>query len=175
MRSSLLDIREDPNSFLGTSGAGLSKFQFTSGKSHRLRLINSGAEGIQKFSIDNHTMTVFANDFVPVQPYETNIVTLGVRCREPCRDLGADHCGQIGQRTDVIVNGTGKPTDSFWMRSNISSCSLANQPDALAIIYYEDANHRSRPTSQAQSDTTDPCQNVSPCSRAGSLFCVHAH
>lgn len=63
----------------GTNNAGLSKFHFRHGKTHRLRLINSGAEGLQKFSIDDHEMTVIANDFVPVVPYETKFVTLGVR------------------------------------------------------------------------------------------------
>ena len=48
------------------SNAGLSKFKFTSGKTHRLRLINAGAEGLQRFSIDGHSMTVIANDFVPI-------------------------------------------------------------------------------------------------------------
>ena len=61
-----------------TPNAGIAKFKFTAGKTHRLRLINAGAEGIQRFTIDNHTMTVIANDFVPVQPYQTNVVTLGV-------------------------------------------------------------------------------------------------
>lgn len=61
-----------------TNNAGLSKFQFTTGKKHRLRLINAGSDAIQKFSIDEHTLTVIANDFVPIQPYETEIVTLGV-------------------------------------------------------------------------------------------------
>ncbi len=65
----------------GTSNAGISKFRLQSGKTHRLRLINSGAEGIQKFSIDGHTLTVFANDFVPIKPYDTKIVTIGVRQR----------------------------------------------------------------------------------------------
>lgn len=61
-----------------TPNAGISKFKFTAGKTHRLRLINAGAEAIQRFTIDNHTMTVIANDFVPVKPYQTNMVTLGV-------------------------------------------------------------------------------------------------
>lgn len=63
---------------IGKPNAGLSKFKFQTGKTHRLRLINAGAEGIQRFTIDNHVMTVIANDFVPVQPYTTNVVTLGV-------------------------------------------------------------------------------------------------
>lgn len=49
-----------------TNNAGISKFKFTTGKTHRLRLINAGAEGIQRFSIDGHSMTVIANDFVPI-------------------------------------------------------------------------------------------------------------
>ena len=61
-----------------TNNAGLSKFQFTSGKKHLLRLISAGSQAIQKFSIDGHTMTVIANDFVPIVPYNTSVVTLAV-------------------------------------------------------------------------------------------------
>ena len=62
----------------GTPNAGIAKFSFTSGKTHRLRLINAGSEGLIRFTIDNHNMIVFAQDFVPVVPYTTNVVTLGV-------------------------------------------------------------------------------------------------
>lgn len=82
--NNLINGKMDYNCSLVTNGtpctnnAGLSKFEFKTGKTHRLRLINAGAEGTQKFSIDGHKMTVIANDFVPIQPYETEIVTLGV-------------------------------------------------------------------------------------------------
>ena len=125
-----------------TSDAPLAKFKFKSGKTHRLRLINSGAEGIQKFSIDGHTLTVIANDFVPIKPYDTTVVTLG-----------------IGQRTDVIVRAIGKPTDSFWMRSSITVCATANRPLALAKVFYERANTSVVPQSTAWNDTTNPCAN----------------
>jgi len=49
------------------SNAGLAKFRFQTGKRHRLRLINTGADAAQKFSIDGHIMTVIENDFVAVQ------------------------------------------------------------------------------------------------------------
>src|ERR1700709_304435 len=81
--------------------APVSKFQFKKGKVHRLRLINAGAEGIQRFSIDGHTMTVIANDFVPIVPYTTQVVTLG-----------------IGQRADILVTGTGGLKSTYWMRSS---------------------------------------------------------
>lgn len=126
-----------------TPNAGISKFKFTKGKKHRLRLINSSAEAIQRFSIDNHTMTVMANDFVPVKPYDTTVVTLGV-----------------GQRTDVVVNGDGDSTGAYFMRSFISkTCSAANQPLALAAIYYEAADTTKTPTSIATPIDDSHCGN----------------
>ena len=127
----------------GTPNAGLSKFTFQAGKKHRLRLINAGAEGIQRFTIDNHTMTVMANDFVPVKPYQTNMVTLGV-----------------GQRTDVIVDANLPANSVVWMRSDISTnCSLTNQPHALAAIYYNKASTSLTPTTTATPYSDTHCGN----------------
>lgn len=47
-----------------TENAGLAKFQFQSGKKHRMHLINAGAEGLQRFSIDGHELEVMQYDFV---------------------------------------------------------------------------------------------------------------
>lgn len=114
------------------SNAGISKFKFERGKTHRLRLVNAGCEALQRFSIDGHKMTVIANDFVTVEPYETEVVTLG-----------------IGQRTDVLVKANGK-LDAYWMRANISEpCSLASQPHAYAAIYYDGADETKAPQSEA--------------------------
>lgn len=127
-----------------TSNAGISKFNFTSGKDHRLRLINGAAEAIMRFSIDSHNMTVMANDFVPVQPYTTNVVTLGV-----------------GQRTDVIVRANLPAGSSVFMRSLISSnCSSAgNSTEALAAIFYDGANTTLTPPSNATSIDDSHCGN----------------
>lgn len=115
------------------NNAGISKFRFKTGKTHRLRLINSGGDGVQRFSIDEHTLTVIAEDFVPVKPYNTSVVTLGV-----------------GQRADVLVTANvGKPDAKFWMRSNMTTCSPARQPNALAAIYYDKADTSSTPSSKA--------------------------
>ncbi|KAI9671164.1 MAG: hypothetical protein M1817_003671 [Caeruleum heppii] len=125
------------------SNAGLARFRFRTGKTHRLRLINSGAEALERFSIDNHTMTVIANDFVPVRPYDTNVVTLG-----------------IGQRTDVLVKANGKPTDAVWMRANMSAaCSVTRQPNALALVYYDRADTRKKPETSAWPAPNDICEN----------------
>ncbi|KAF5013666.1 hypothetical protein FDECE_358 [Fusarium decemcellulare] len=125
------------------SNAGVSKFRFKRGKTHRLRLINTSAEALQRFSIDGHSMTIIANDFVPVEPYDTKVVTLGV-----------------GQRTDVLVKADGD-LDAYWMRANISTnCSLTRAPDAVAAIYYDNANQKKPPKSLPW-DIPDPatCAN----------------
>lgn len=135
-----------------TPNAGISKFYFESGKSYRLRLINAGAEGIQKFSIDGYKLKIIANDFVPLVPYETDVVTLGV-----------------GQRTDVIVEASGKSTDAVWMRSTLGKsafdggCTLNDgiSPEAVAAIYYEKANDTAIPktTSSIPDSAIETCEN----------------
>lgn len=129
------------------NNAGVSKFTFTRGKKHRLRLINTGAEGLQHFSIDDHSMTVIANDFVMVEPYETNVVTLG-----------------IGQRADVLVEANADG-NAFWMRSSIPSqggCGYPNpqQATAFAAVYYDAANTLQQPTTQPVAGYDSPsCDN----------------
>ncbi|KAI9688965.1 MAG: hypothetical protein M1822_000702 [Bathelium mastoideum] len=116
-----------------TLDSGVSEFRFQSGKSMRLRLVNHGAEAGQKFSIDNHNFQVIANDFVPIVPYTTNSITLG-----------------IGQRADIVVNGTGQPTDAVWMRAVACGTTDGISNEALAVVYYEDAKNGTLPT------TSDP-------------------
>jgi FtsP/CotA-like multicopper oxidase with cupredoxin domain len=128
-----------------TPNAGLSKFQFKTGKTHRLRLINVGSAGSQKFTIDNHEMTVIANDYVDVQPYTTKVVTLG-----------------IGQRADVLVKATGKPTDAVWMRADLDLNCLnltSTQTHGLAAIYYPHADHDDLPKTQATQWESHDCTN----------------
>ena len=114
---------------------------------HRLRLINSGGAGSQKFSIDEHEMEIIANDFVPIVPYKTKVVTLG-----------------IGQRTDVLVRGKETPNNAYWMRSDIDPSCLNvswTQLNALAIVYYPEANLALKPNTTATPWASNNCANVS--------------
>ncbi|KAI1321239.1 Cupredoxin [Xylariaceae sp. FL0255] len=116
------------------NGAPLASFNFTSGKVHRLRLINTAAFAVEKITIDGYKMTVIANDFTPLEPYETDVVTLSP-----------------GQRTDVLVHGTGAPTDSMWLRAyKPPDCSpgYKGSYNAIAAIYYEQADRSKPPTTQ---------------------------
>ena len=133
------------DSTLGCSSiSSASTFHFVAGKTHRLRLINAGAEALQRFSIDNHTLTVIANDFVPIVPYETHVVTLGV-----------------GQRCDVLVRATGSGADAVWMRSDISTlCAATNQPHALAAVHYPEAKDSTVPSTIGYLINDTNCTNV---------------
>jgi FtsP/CotA-like multicopper oxidase with cupredoxin domain len=127
-----------------TNNAGLAKFTLQTGKTHRLRFINSGSQGIERISLDGHNFTVIANDFTEIQPYDTQVVTLGV-----------------GQRVDVLVKANaGDSKSAFWLRANITACSGTNQPLALAGVFYEGADQNTAPTSTAW-DVPDPgtCAN----------------
>lgn len=103
------------------SDAALSEFRFQPGKTHRLRLMNTGAAALLHFSIDQHRMTVIANDFEPVVPYEADYITL-----------------HVGQRTDILVKGDVDPDLTYWMRSTISlNCSVSHSTQGRAIVGYE--------------------------------------
>lgn len=112
----------------------MSTFNFTSGQTHRLRLINPSSVAVQKITIDNHKFSVIANDFVEIEPYETDVITLGV-----------------GQRSDVVVKATGDSTDAVYMRAyRPADCALSNgNEEVLAAIYYEDADRSELPVSSA--------------------------
>lgn len=132
--------------------APVSKFQFESGKTHRLRLSNIGADGIMKFSIDGHTMTVIAVDYVPIEPKEVSVVTLGV-----------------GQRSDVLVTANKQADSSYWMRLSApggEACGGSNSPETRAALYYEHADTSKMPTSiQTRNDTAcrnDPLDHTVP-------------
>ena len=125
------------------SNAGLSQFYFKPGKWHRLRLINAGAEGLQHFSIDGHKMDIIATDFVPCVRNTQTVAPLG-----------------IGQRMDVLVYGSGKEGESYWMRSVIQQCSGAKNPVALAVVHYPGSDQTLAPTTEAWADDLPPCQDL---------------
>lgn len=108
-------------------------------------------------------MTVIANDFVPINPYDTQgtesltlwewfeltriVVTLG-----------------IGQRADVLVKAVTNDTASnaaFIMRASIAAapCSFSTNPDATAIVYYGATVPATPPTTSAWPAFLDSVRN----------------
>ncbi|KAH6654064.1 multicopper oxidase [Truncatella angustata] len=106
---------------------------FISGERHRFRIVNAAMDTFYDFSIDNHSLTVVANDFVPIEPFTTDVLRIG-----------------MGQRYDVIVEAN-QPEDSYWMRAvPNTACSAENesQDNIRGIVRY-DISSTAYPTSTA--------------------------
>jgi hypothetical protein len=89
-------------------------------KRYLLRLINTSFDSTFVFSIDNHVLQVVGADFVPIHPYNTTSVLVG-----------------IGQRYHVIV--TAKPSSkesplpadgNYWIRTWKANCFRFDQSHA---------------------------------------------
>ncbi|KAJ5390573.1 Multicopper oxidase type 3 [Penicillium cataractarum] len=115
----------------------------TAGTSYRFRLVNAAIDTHFKFSIDNHTLTVMAMDFVPVEPFNTTVLSIG-----------------MGQRYDIVVHAdqsTGN--DSYWIRAiPQEACSDNDSVNNIkGIMYY--GNTPSTPTT-TEYTYTDSCDDM---------------
>ncbi|CAI7601011.1 unnamed protein product [Penicillium pancosmium] len=115
----------------------------TADTSYRFRLVNAAVDTHFKFSIDNHTLTVIAMDLVPIEPFNTTVLSIA-----------------MGQRYDIVVNAdqsTGN--ESFWMRAiPQSACSDNDSTNNIkGIVYY--GSSPSTPTTTAYS-YTDSCDDM---------------
>jgi FtsP/CotA-like multicopper oxidase with cupredoxin domain len=109
----------------GTTVTG-SRFEMTfqPGKTHLIRVVNTAIQSTFKFHIDGHKFTVISADFVPIVPYETDILNIN-----------------IGQRYNILVKADQEPGD-YWMRSdNQQACAqLHNSRDIKGIVHYAGCN-----------------------------------
>lgn len=91
-------------------------------KKYLLRLVNGAADTHFDFMIDNHTMQVIASDFVPIVPYYTDVLSIG-----------------MGQRYDILVTANmSAVADDFWIRAVPDSfCSENDNSNHIrGILHY---------------------------------------
>ncbi|KAF9635593.1 putative laccase-1 precursor protein [Lasiodiplodia theobromae] len=126
----------------GTLGE-YNKIQVEKGRGYRLRVANVGISDHYHFSIDGHNLTVISSDFVPVVPFTTSSISLGV-----------------GQRYDVVINAD-QDIDLYWIRSDPDgSCSNnRNRGNIKAILAYM-APGNAEPTSTRHGDIPDACEDM---------------
>ncbi|PSN65113.1 hypothetical protein BS50DRAFT_575190 [Corynespora cassiicola Philippines] len=119
---------------------------FEPGERYLIRLVNGGTDFHFDFSIDNHNFTVVSADFVPIEPYVTTNISVG-----------------IGQRFSIIVEAnpmTPSSNGKYWIRTDYNAaagdgCNFAfpNYPPddfnstRLGFISYPDATEGD-PTSE---------------------------
>lgn len=117
---------------------------FVANTSYRIRLVNGAANTHFRFTIDNHTMEVIASDFVPIIPYTTTDLSIG-----------------MGQRYDIIVTAlTAETTGNFWIRAiPQESCSSNDNVDNILGILRYDSVSTDDPTTAAYKDLVDSCDD----------------
>ncbi|KAI5204917.1 hypothetical protein E4T38_04493 [Aureobasidium subglaciale] len=94
--------------------------EFVPGKKYLFQLLNSAIQSTYKFYIDGHKFTVIATDFVPIEPYETTVLSIN-----------------IGQRYEIIVEADQDVGDYFLRFDNQNACaSTINSDDIRGIIHY---------------------------------------
>ncbi|KAK5084048.1 laccase, multicopper oxidase, benzenediol:oxygen oxidorectuctase [Exophiala xenobiotica] len=120
------------------------------GKKYRLRLVNTGTNDNFKIGLDKHNMTVIAMDFVPIVPFTTEWLFIG-----------------IGERYDVIINAD-QPIDSYWFHVVPQiGCSNNVVANAVSIFSYKGANNTNpsngtRNNGPPTNDCLDPNINLVP-------------
>ncbi|KAH8885289.1 laccase-1 [Thozetella sp. PMI_491] len=132
--------------------SGGKKFEtvFQSGTKYLIRLINVAIDAQFQFSIDGHTLTVIANDLVPIEPYNTSSVLIS-----------------IGQRYDVVVEANA-PIGDYWMRGGwVDACARnPNAKDMTGIVRYDPSSTSEPATSSNVTAPTscndEPQSNLKP-------------
>ncbi|KAF2195149.1 multicopper oxidase [Zopfia rhizophila CBS 207.26] len=123
-------------------GGSYNQVTLTPGKTHRLRIINMAIDASYRVSLDGHPFTVIANDFVPVVPYTTNYLQVG-----------------IGQRYDVLITAN-NTASNYWFRADAEGqCQSVNQGQGRAIWTYQNTTVAD-PTTNAQPNPPTGCNNV---------------
>ena len=130
-----------------TYGSLGSRFEttFDAGTRYRIRLVNAAADNHFRFMIDNHTMEVIAADFVPIHPYSTTQLSIG-----------------MGQRYDIIVTAKELTSGDFWLRAiPQQACSETDAVDNIKGIIRYNSSSTAEPATSAYT-YTDSCSDESP-------------
>lgn len=132
----------------GKGGTNYFQMSVQQGKRYRLRLVNTAMQSTFKFHIDGHSFSVIAMDFVPIEPYTTNILSINV-----------------GQRYDLILEANQKP-GNYWINSdNQQACGNMISPNARAILNYAGAaiaNPTTTPLTYTQDCNDEPYASLVP-------------
>ncbi|KAF8853078.1 putative laccase-2, partial [Acephala macrosclerotiorum] len=113
----------------------------TAGETYRIRLINGAIDTHWKFMIDSHNLTIMAMDLVPIVPYDTTVLSIG-----------------MGQRYDIVFTAS-ESSGNFWIRAiPQTSCSDNDNANNIKGILKYDSTDSTEPTTSAYT-YTDSCDD----------------
>jgi len=130
-------------SMTSSHGGKYAQTSLTPGKKHRVRLVNTAVDNHFMVSLDGHQMTVIAADFVPIVPYNTTWLFLG-----------------IGERYDVIITANQSP-GNYWFRADVQTECGANYNNGnirsqFAYVGHETETPQSTGATYTQRCTDEP-------------------
>jgi hypothetical protein len=67
-----------PDGSANQTGERLTLDPWVSGKTYLLHVVNAAIQSSFAFYIDGHTLTVISNDFVPIVPYQTDVLHINI-------------------------------------------------------------------------------------------------
>ncbi|EUC33606.1 multicopper oxidase [Bipolaris zeicola 26-R-13] len=101
-------------------GGSWNKVTIQAGKRYRLRLVNTAVDTNMLVNLDGHPFQVIATDFVPVNPYNTTHLQIG-----------------IGQRYDVVFTAN-QTAGNYWFRAVADGlCQSRAAREGRAIFTYQ--------------------------------------
>lgn len=142
----------DPNTGKQLEG-GTFQTTFVPGTRYLMKLVNSAAEAMFIFSIDEHELEVIQTDLVPIKPYKTTSLFIG-----------------IGQRYEIVVTAKPKKQSAdgnYWIRTRIAdNCGTVTQADERTAIVRYNASSTATPTTHKQHHRTacedEPVESLQP-------------
>jgi FtsP/CotA-like multicopper oxidase with cupredoxin domain len=101
-------------------GGAWNNVKIQAGKRYRLRLVNTAVDTNMVVNLDGHPFQVIATDFVPINPYNTSHLQIG-----------------IGQRYDVIITAN-QTAGNYWFRAVADGlCQSRNSREGRAVFTYQ--------------------------------------
>lgn len=96
----------DASNYCGDLGTAYFNLTLESGKTYRLRLVNTGSFVNTIFSVDGHALTVVEADGVAIQPFNASSVELAV-----------------GQRYSALIT-LDQPPSAYWIRNHLQTSEM---------------------------------------------------
>lgn len=127
----------------GSTGGVYQQVTVTSGKKHRLRLINTSVDHFFRVKLDDHPFTVMTSDFVPVKAIPgQDWVLIG-----------------IGQRYDVVFTAN-QTAGTYWFRAEVATdCASGAAGSGRALFTYS-GQTVSEPTDSDEAAPTNTCTEL---------------
>lgn len=110
------------------------------------------------FSIDGHALKVISTDFVPIEPYVTNSLSIGISMWKVLIYASLSCSLWIGQRYSVILE-TNQTTGNYWIRTEptTDNCNqTTSQIYETGILRYQGAPNQD-PTSTKHPGLPSKC------------------